>query len=93
MKVKEIIYICLFEVFLVKEEVFRNILILFILLKNLFGDLVVYVKEDVVDGFCDIFVFNRYCFLFCLNGNFVYCSFIFFVKNCMYVLFFFCGGI
>lgn len=58
-KAKEIIHTRSFEAPLAKEEAFRNTLTLLILLKNPPGDLAAHVKEDVVDGFCDIFAFNR----------------------------------
>lgn len=92
-KAKEIIHTRSFEAPLAKEEAFRNTLTLLILLKNPPGDLAAHVKEDVVDGFCDIFAFNRYRSSFRLNGNSVHCSFISLVKNCMHVLFLPCGGI
>ncbi|KAG0604904.1 hypothetical protein M758_9G018000 [Ceratodon purpureus] len=58
-KAKEIVHNRKFEAAVAKEESFRNTLTLLILLQNPPGDLAAHVKEDIVDGFCEIFAFNR----------------------------------
>lgn len=56
---KEIVQSRPFEAAGAKEEAFRNALTLLILLQNPPGDIAAHVKEAVVDGFCEIFTFNR----------------------------------
>lgn len=43
-----------------KEDAFRNTLTLLILLRNPPGDLSMHIRDDLVEGFCDIFSFHRY---------------------------------
>lgn len=59
-KAKEIVHNRSYEAAGAKEDAFRNTLSLLILLQNPPGDLAAHVKEDIVDGFCEIFTFNRY---------------------------------
>ena len=59
-KAKEIVQNSKVEAAVTKEEAFRNTLTLLILLQNPPGDIAAHVKEDVVDGFCEIFASNRY---------------------------------
>lgn len=59
-KAKEIVHSRKSEASVAKDEAFRNTLTLLILLQNPPGDLAAHVKEDIVDGFCKIFAFNRY---------------------------------
>jgi hypothetical protein len=59
-KAKEMVHNRKYEASVAKEEGFRNTLTLLILLQNPPGDIAAHVKEDVVDGFCEIFAFSRY---------------------------------
>lgn len=60
-KAKDIVHGRAIEASVAKEEAFRNMLTLLTLLQYPPGELAAYIKDDIIDGFCDVFSFHRYC--------------------------------